>query len=340
VIATGVPPVEKMTFDVGPIALTGTPPPVDGVRDMYVPRRTILDSLLVDAAAEAGVEVREHFTVKELVYEGSRVVGVRGRDAAGRTVEERAPIVIGADGVHSFVARSVGARSYAEHPAATANAYSYWRDVELDGGELYVRPNRFFVAVPTHDDLVIINQALALDDIPAYRADIEQEFATTLALAPSLAERVAVGTRVERFRFTTDTDGFLREPFGPGWALVGDAGYHKDPITAQGMLDAFRDAELLAQAVDEGLEDDLDEALGAYQRRRDQAVGAMYDFTCHLSHVESPPPPEMQALFGALVGNQPEIDRFFGVMAGSVTVEEFLDPANVGRIIETATVAA
>jgi flavin-dependent dehydrogenase len=300
---------------------------------MYAPRRAILDTMLVEAAAESGAEIREGFTVKELVFDGDRVVGIRGRDRGGRLVEERTRVVIGADGVHSFVARAVDAPSYSEQPAASVASYSYWIGVDLDGGELYVRPDRFFVAVPTHDDLVIVAQTIAKSDIDAYRDDIEGSFAATLGMAPSLATRVAAGERVERFRLTKDTGGFFRTSHGPGWALVGDAGYHKDPITAQGMLDAFRDADLVATAVDEGLDGDLDRSLACYQATRDEAVGGMYDFTCQLAHVELPPPPEMQQLIGALVGNQPEIDRFFGVMAGSVSVAEFFAPDNVGRLL-------
>jgi 2-polyprenyl-6-methoxyphenol hydroxylase-like FAD-dependent oxidoreductase len=332
-VSTGVPGIERMSFDFGPVCLRGTPPPVDGNSLMYAPRRSILDTMLVEAAAEAGAEIREGFTVKELVFDGDRVVGIRGRDSGGRLVEERARVVIGADGVHSFVARAVGAQSYNVQPSASVASYSYWSGVEVDGGELYVRPNRFFVAVPTHDDLVIVAQTVAKSDADAYRGDIDHAFAATLAMAPSLSERVAAGTRVERFRLTNDTDGFFRTAHGPGWALVGDAGYHKDPITAQGMLDAFRDADLVSVAIDEGLDDDLDRSLAQYQASRDAAVGPMYDFTCQLAHVELPPPPEMQQLIGALVGNQPEIDRFFGVMAGSVSVADFYAPHNVERLL-------
>jgi 2-polyprenyl-6-methoxyphenol hydroxylase-like FAD-dependent oxidoreductase len=332
-VATGVPPVERMSFDFGPVCLRGTPPPADGNSLMYAPRRTILDTMLVDAAAEAGAEVREGFTVKELIFDRGRVVGIRGRDRGGRLVEERARVVIGADGVHSFVARAVDAPMYNVRPAASLGAYSYWSGVDIDGGELYVRPNRFFVAVPTHDDLVIIAQSIALCDSDAYRDDIERAFTSTIEMAPSLATRVGAATRVERFRLTNDTGGFFRTSHGPGWALVGDAGYHKDPITAQGMLDAFRDADLVAAAVDDGLDADLDQSLARYQVTRDAAVGPMYDFTCQLAHVEVPPPPEMQQLLGALVGNQPEIDRFFGLMAGSVPVTEFLAPDNVERLL-------
>ena len=343
-IATGVPAVRTMSFDFGPVRLEGTPPPVAGVSEMYVPRRTILDSLLVDAAGEAGVEVREGFTAQELMVEDGRIVGLRGGDRDGRSVEARASVVIGADGAHSFVARAVAAPAYNVRPAETVAAYGYYRGVDVTGGELYVRPNRFFVAVPTHDDLVIVAQTISLCDAPDYRDDIERAFAATLALAPALAERVAAGERAERFRFSRDTDNFFRTSHGPGWALVGDAGYHKDPITAQGMLDAFRDSELLAAAVDEGIEaasnTGLDAALANYQRTRDAAVAAIYDFTCQLARVGEPPPPEMLELIAALPGNQPEVDRFFGIMAGSVTLDDFLSPQNVGRILHGAAAAA
>jgi 2-polyprenyl-6-methoxyphenol hydroxylase-like FAD-dependent oxidoreductase len=102
------------------------------------------------------------------------------------------------------------------------------------------------------------------------------------------------------------------------------------------MLDAYRDADLVAAAIDTGLDGGpqaLDRSLAAYQAARDAAVRPMYEFTAQLAHVELPPPPEMQQLFGALVGNQPEIDRFFGVMAGSVAVDEFFGPANIGRLL-------
>ena len=332
-VATGVPPIERMSFDFGPVCLTGTPVPIDGNSTMYVPRRMILDTMLLEAAAEAGAEVREGFTVKGLVFDGDRVVGIRGRDRNGRTVEERASVVIGADGVHSFVARAVESAKYNVRPAASVAAYSYWGGVAVDGGELYVRPNRFLVATPTHDGLLFVGQTIALTDVDAYRDDMENAFRASLEMAPSLAARLAAGTRVERFRFSRDTDGFFRTSHGPGWALVGDAGYHKDPITAQGMLDAFRDADLVAAAVDEGLEHDLDQSLARYQCARDDAAGAMYDFTCQLAHVEAPPPPEMQQLIGALVGNQAQIDRFFGVMAGSVSVGDFFGRDNVERVL-------
>jgi flavin-dependent dehydrogenase len=336
--ATGAPWLDTVRFDAGDVVLEGTPLPVDGVTSLVAPRRDVLDGLLVEAAGAAGAEVRTGFSVRDLIVEGGRVVGVRGDDRNG-SHELRARLVVGADGVHSMVARRVAARRYHAEPAATIAAYTYYRGVDCDRVELYARPNRFVVAHPTNDDRVIVTQGIALHDAPAFRADIAAGFDATLASLPSLAERIASGERVERFRLATDTGGFYRVPHGPGWALVGDAGYHKDPITAQGMLDAFRDAELLAEAIDNGVDGDLDSALAGYHAARDRAVGDMYAFTCELAKVHQPPSPMMRALLHAIDGDPAQISRFLGLIAGSVSVAEYLSPQNIAAIVDAPAAA-
>ena len=140
--------------------------------------------------------------------------------------------------------------------------------------------------------------------------------------------------RVERFSGTGDLPFFFRKPFGPGWALVGDAGYHKDPITAQGITDAFRDAQLLADAIDSGLSgaSPLDEALADYERARNEAAGPIYAMTQDFATL-APPPAEMQQVFGALRDDQEQTNRFFGTVAGTVPIVEFFAPANIARIV-------
>jgi 2-polyprenyl-6-methoxyphenol hydroxylase-like FAD-dependent oxidoreductase len=131
--------------------------------------------------------------------------------------------------------------------------------------------------------------------------------------------------------------GYFRQSWGEGWALVGDAGYHKHPLTAQGITDAFRDAELLTEALDESFSGRLELAvsLAEYQRRRDAAATTMYESTCERARLQ-PLPPQVLALFHALRHNQPEADRFFGTDAGTVSMAEFFAPANVGKIVQSS----
>src|SRR3954454_6511317 len=92
--ATGAPFTTQVRFDFGPVVLEGEAAPIDGINETVCIRRTVLDALLSDAAAEAGAEVRLGFTVDALLWEEGRVVGIRGRDHTGATVEERACVVI------------------------------------------------------------------------------------------------------------------------------------------------------------------------------------------------------------------------------------------------------
>lgn len=335
VIASNCPPIPSITFDIGPLALKGTPPPADGISEMYAPRRFVLDKILVDAAVASGAELREGFSLQEPVLDGDRVTGIRGRTQSGSTVTEEARIVIGADGPQSLVARSVGASEYNPRPALTCWYYSYWSGVPADGLEFYSRGSRAILVFHTNDGLTGVVTVWPSSEFHAYRADIEGNFFKTLELVPGLADRVRAGQREERFMGTAEVTNFFRKPFGPGWALVGDAGYHKDAITAQGITDAFCHAELLAEAIDEGFSGrkPLDEALAGYEQQRNEAVMPMYEFTCQFHSTLEQPPVEMQQLFGALAGNQGETDRFLGTLAGTVPIPEFFSPENMGRII-------
>ncbi|HKQ01539.1 MAG TPA: NAD(P)/FAD-dependent oxidoreductase, partial [Actinomycetes bacterium] len=335
-VATGCPPIDTYAFDFGPFTLTGAPG-TDEAPVAYGPRRTVLDQLLVEAAAEAGAEVREGFTVTEVVVEGGRVSGVRGHGRDGRTVTEHARVVVGADGRHSLVARVVQPEQYHERPPLQCSYYSYWSGLPMDGHfETYVRPDRGFAAWPTHDDLTLVIGGWPYAELRANRVDVEGNFRKLLELAPSFAGRVAAATREARFAGTAVAN-FFRKPYGPGWALVGDAGYNKDFITAQGMHDAFRDAELCTAALDETFSgaSSFETAMGAYQSTRDARVLPMYEFTCQLATLE-PPPPELQRLLGAVHGNQEAMDGFARVVAGVTSPAEFFSEENIGRVLATA----
>lgn len=335
--ASGCPALRRYTFDLGDFALVGAPPPAGDVHDGYAPRRRVLDTILVDAAARAGAEVREAFTVTELRTDGDRVVGIRGHArGGGRTVVERARMVIGADGLHSLVAARVEAQTYRERPSLTCNYYSYWSGVP-SGVALCSRPHRVIFSLPTNDGLTLLAVQWPRREFHEFRRDIEGNFLTTLDLVPSIGELARAGRREERFVGTAEVPNLFRRPYGDGWALVGDAGYHKDPQTGQGITDAFRDAELLSGAIHSGWsgERPLPDALAAYERERNHAVTALYDFTCQLATLD-PPSAELQRLFQALQGNQRQIDRFWGTLAGTVPLPEFFSPENVTSILRAA----
>ena len=333
VTATGCPPIHTYCFDLGPFMISGSPG-TDGTPVAYGPRRTVLDKLLVDAAAEAGADVREGFTVSELVFDNGRVTGMRGHGKSGRTVTEHARVVVGADGVHSLVAQAVRPDRYHDKPRLQCSYYTYYSGLPMDGRyEVYIRPDRGFGVIPTNDDLTLVIGGWPIAEFEANRKDIEGNYLRIFDLVPPFAERIRAARREARF-VGTAVPNFFRKPYGPGWALVGDAGYNKDFITAQGIADAFRDAELCATALHEAFsgECSFDDAMARYQSTRDQHVRPMYEFTTQLATLE-PPPPELARLLQAVHGNPEAMDAFVRVNAGVMSPAEFFSEENVERIL-------
>ena len=249
--------------------------------------------------------------------------------------------MVGADGRHSLVAGSVKPEQYNEKPALLCGYYSYWSDLPMNGKfETYVRPRRGMAAAPTHDGLTLVIAGWPQAEFDENKKHVEVSYLSTLDLAPSFAERLRAAKRQTPIVGAT-VPNFFRKPYGPGWALVGDAGYNKDFITAQGIQDAFRDAERCAIALDQVFAGTsrFDDAMSANQGERDDHVRPMYEFTCQLATLE-PPPPEMQRLFGAIVGNQAAMDAFVRMNAGTISPAEFFAPGNVGTIMAAAQVRA
>ena len=335
VASSGCPAIDTYSLDVGPFALKGSPGPPEEPLS-YAPRRTVLDKILVDAASEAGADVREAFTVEEVMIEDGKVTGVRGHGRNGATVTERAKVIIGADGRHSIVARAVEPDQYNERPIQEASYYSYWSGLPVDGFEAYNRGDRAFAAWPTNAGLTLIVGGWPYAQFEANRKDPEGTFMSMLDRAPEFAERVRGAKREERFAGAA-VPNFFRKPFGPGWALVGDAGYNKDFITAQGISDAFRDVELCADAIDASLsgKEEYNEAMGRYQATRDAHVFPTYNFTIDFASL-APPPPEQLQLMSAIHGNQTAMDSFIQVVSGVVSPADFFAPENVGRIFAAA----
>ncbi|MDP9161570.1 MAG: NAD(P)/FAD-dependent oxidoreductase [Acidobacteriota bacterium] len=334
IVASNCPPITEFYFDFGSFALSGRPPVADGVKEAYAPRRKVLDAILVDAASASGVEVRTGFSVNELLSENGCVCGIRGREQGGSTIVEKARIVIGADGMHSTVARLAGAQEYNVKPPPQGPYFSYWSGVQMRGFEFYPGPYRGAFGWMTNNGLALIGVGFAAKDHPVVRVDIEGNYLRTIREdAPGLAERIQRGHREERFVGGV-VPNYFRKPFGAGWALVGDAGYLKDPCTAEGITDAFHSADLLARALDSAFigRQAFDEALAWYEQERNKAAFPLYEFTCQLGTL-APPTAEMQQLLYALKGNQEQTDRFFGVFAQTVSVPEFFAPENMQRIL-------
>ena len=321
--ATGCPPIHTYTYDFGPVTIAGAPGTSEAPVG-YCPRRTVLDKLLVDAAGEAGAEIREGFTVDEILTDGDRVAGIKGHSKDGTTVTERALVVVGADGRYSLVAGAVKPEQYNEKPPLLAAYYTYWSGLPMDGRfETYIRPHRGFAAAPTHDGLTLTVGGWPYAEFETNKKDVEGNFLKMFELAPAFAARVR-GARREAPFAGAAVSNFFRKPYGPGWALVGDAGYNKDPITAQGISDAFGDAERCTMALDHAFSGrrPFDEAMRDSQRDRDEQALPMYEFTCQLATLE-PPPPEMQQMLGAIQGNQRAMDGFAQMNAGTITPPEF-----------------
>jgi 2-polyprenyl-6-methoxyphenol hydroxylase-like FAD-dependent oxidoreductase len=331
---TKCPPVRRNRLDFGPFRVEGYPPAATGgITEFFAPRRSILDTLLVDAAIAAGAEFRSHCVVEDILHTGDSVTGVRARHA-GRAFQEEARITIGADGKHSVIARLAGAPEYFQRPALTCAYYAYWTELPSDALDIWIRPRYTLGMTPTHDQQTMAVLMAPIAEFPRIRMDVEKAFMEAMAAIPGLRDRFAAARRTTSFFGTADLPNFYRRPYGPGWALVGDAGYHKDPCTAQGMSDALRDAQLLATALEEGLtgEGSLTGRLQHYESARNDATRAMYDLTCQMASHE-PPPPEMASVLAALPGNQAQADRFLGIFAGTVRCEDFFTPQNVAEVL-------
>ncbi len=336
--ASGCPPMQNFTLDLGELVLTGHAPPAGTVAEAYAPRRLVLDDLLLNAAREAGAEVRTRCSVRDLIVEDDRVAGVRFADEHATMHEARAPLVVGADGEKSTVARLVRATSYDALGRLGGTIWAYFADLPIDDTEFYARPGRMVYAWRTNDALTVAGICFPYRDFRDALSDRGATMPTELdALAPAFGERVRAARRMSRWR-TGCASSFCRTPVGRGWCLIGDAGLTMDPITAAGITNAFRDAALLAEAVDEGLRGDLDSALAGFEERRNAVSVPLYQFTSEMARLE-PPAQEVVDLFVGLHQSENDTDSYFGVFAQTVPVGEFFAPDNIQRISAAAATA-
>jgi 2-polyprenyl-6-methoxyphenol hydroxylase-like FAD-dependent oxidoreductase len=333
----GCAPIKQITFDVGPVQLSGIGPAVGGVADTYCPRRTVLDGLLVDAAVEAGVELVEGVVVDDLVWCDGRVVGVEGHRRGSAPFSMRARFVVGADGLHSTVANTVGAHTYRGHPALTGVYYSYWSGISSLGASFHARPGRLLLVWPTNDDLTCVYVAWPHHEFSDVQKDVEGNFHDALGLVPGLRDIVTSGHREQRFVGTNDLPNFYRSSVGPGWALAGDAGHFKDPSIGMGMSDAFLAADLLADALHDGLvgHRPIDDAVASYQFRRDELTAN--GFALALSTAKLTPLSAKLESFYRSAADQPDVIRqIFGVLGGSVPIRDVYSDDRLDAVLTRA----
>jgi len=338
IVDRGTPAVTTMTSHFGDFALTGRELEVDGIALGYGPRRALLDEILVKAAVDAGVEFRDRFLVEEFATEDDAITGIRGRDTRGEsTVAESARVTIGADGRHSVLARTVQAPAILSEPTITCWYFSYWSGVAAAGLEVHSHDRRVVFAFPTSGDRFAVFVAWPRDEFGSVRADIEGQFMRVIDGIPDLAGRIRAGHREEPFRGASELPNFVRKPYGPGWALVGDAGCHKDPFLALGICDAFRDADFLADALDDAWSGRraMDSAMAAFETRRNDATIEDYHQNLRFARLQ-PPPAEVMGLRAAIRGDQQEIDHFCLANEGMIPREEFFNPGNLGRLMARA----
>jgi flavin-dependent dehydrogenase len=297
VLASGAPAIRRITFTAAGASITRTVKDKAGVDMLVAPRRYVLDTIVAEAAARAGVRVRSGVTVTGVrLDDAGRAVGVYGHDRAGADLEIGARFVVGADGLGSRVARSVGAEVVEHRGDQGAVQYAYFAGLPWDGIELHIADRALAGVFPTHDNEACVWVGTPSADAHAARrrAPSRAEAFTDLVTraAPDLAARLRTGRRTSPVTGMLRAPNLLRRAHGAGWALAGDAGYHRDAVTGHGISDAYRDAHLLAAALDPVLRGDADEgaALGGYQHRRDRALREVFELTLALAAY--PPVPE------------------------------------------------
>jgi flavin-dependent dehydrogenase len=323
IVDTGAPPIRRVEFYAGGEPTVRFVKDRHGVDFLVAPRRHILDPLLQDAAVASGARLRTGTAAEGIVRDRvGRVVGITGRDADG-TIEMRARFVVGADGLKSRIARSVEASVMERRPSNSATHYAYfaghWPAMEYHLGE-----HSFAGVFPTHEGQACVwvcaPDSWALAHRRRHRTVDGALRAMISETAPSLAGRLDDSLAMSAARGMMNIPNQIVEAAGDGWALVGDAGYHRDAITGHGISDAFRDAELLSSAIDRALRDPSSErdALEDYGLHRDRMLREIFEITCQLS---------MMPARGRFIELQKQLGAAIDAHAGELAARHLLGAA-------------
>jgi flavin-dependent dehydrogenase len=292
-------------------------------------RRVTLDAILAENAAAAGAELRTGTTVTGVIRAGGRVSGVE--TTAGPL---RAPLVVGADGARSTVARLVGATEYHRTAPRRAFVWSYYEGVEVDQSRVWLGNigDNGFLASPTDAGLFLAAFVAPIERRQELRADRTGALEAGVELWPELGEVVATGRRAAPVQLMTNWHGFFRQATGPGWVLIGDAGHFKDPTPGQGISDALHQAETLAPTIERSLDRGSERPLRSWWRRRDRESMDMYWFAHQIG--ESSFAPLLSQTVNARLATDPElVDRFLRVLGRDLPASQLLTPPTVASVV-------
>ncbi|MBJ7328411.1 MAG: NAD(P)/FAD-dependent oxidoreductase [Solirubrobacteraceae bacterium] len=300
-------------------------------------RRIELDMALVETAREAGAEVREKTKVTELLWENERVVGVTATGEDGEAYELRAPLVVGADGRKSFVARQLGVdEPYKQNPNKRACVFAYWKDNRPEWRPIMAQwreGDELGTAFPCNEGLVMVLLMPPVEDGPEYRKGLEEAYLRGVDKIPALRERLDGCEIASKVRISTDHPAFFRRSSGPGWALPGDAGHFKDPVTAQGIRDALRYGRRLGEHAAPAIGDPvaLDRALRAWEKEREDDCLEIYQWTNLLARAETMNPVEEEAY--RVMSQQPGLARpMLDTFARTIRPSKAFSPAFMTKV--------
>jgi 2-polyprenyl-6-methoxyphenol hydroxylase-like FAD-dependent oxidoreductase len=333
--ATGAPFIHMADYRIGSTAGVG---PYSSDEEEQGPgwcvRRTVLDAALVRAAEGAGATVRTGCRMTALVSAGERVEGVVVLDDAGRETQLDATIVAGADGTGSTVARMVGARRYHTVPNERFAYWGYFEGACEPGPPalFYHRTDDdLYVGSPCDGGLYMAAVMPKLDELPAYRDDLDAGFGATIARCEPFAAILAGAKRVGPLRGMATFPVFFRESAGAGWVLLGDAGHFANPAAGQGVSDAFRQAERLADDIVSGLGggSSPDKALADWWRWRDAEELELHWLSADMA-AAGPVPVLISEVVRELQESPEGLVDFWGIFHHRLAPSEVYTPERLG----------
>jgi 2-polyprenyl-6-methoxyphenol hydroxylase-like FAD-dependent oxidoreductase len=326
VVASGCPRIDTLSYYVQDVELHGPVASYGGITATYAPRRQVLDQLLIDAAVAAGAEFAEGFSLSSVLWEDSRVAGVRLRAKDGGEVTERTGLVVGADGMRSRLAELVEAPYVTEDPSATCVYYTGWTGMS---SRLQTRLGlgSAVATVPTHDGVTLVLTYFPQDSFRTIKINPRRAHLGCIsAMAPDLFDQLSSGEQVIRLQGTGDQRNFFRKAHGPGWVLIGDAGLHLDSITALGIAHAFIQADLLSSSLCDDLADmkSVDDALSKFASQTRNMLTDGYQRTLEATSLQVP---ESRLRMLREISQVPALTaRYFEFVAGLISFDDFLTP--------------